>query len=131
MVPQSSLEIVPLPMSPRAVLEGVLEVDGKAEGAAIPSAPGQFGSASLALVPALVTCTDMLHTVAPAVPSCFPASAEQSPSQEETDNGKTTCLAQAAMPPTPELAVAVRSCSCQGERGPEGLSCVSSSTRHH
>lgn len=76
---------------------------GEAEGAVTSSAPGQFGSASLALLPAPVTCADMLHTMAPVVPSCFPASAEQSPSQEETDNGKTTCLAQAAASPTPEL----------------------------
>ena len=75
---------------------------GEAEGAVTPSAPHQFGSARLVLVPALVTCADMMHNVAPAVPSCFPASAEWSPSQVETDNGKTTCLAQAAMSPTPE-----------------------------
>lgn len=97
-----------------------MEVDGEAEGAVIPSVPGQFGSASLALVPALVTCTDMLHTVAPAVPSCFPASAEQSPSQEETDNGKTTCLAQAAMPPTPELCCGCPELQLTGGERPRG-----------
>lgn len=74
---------------------------GAAEGPETPPALGPLGSAGLVPVLAPVTCGHPAYrgSSASRLLSCL---CRAQSSQEETDDGKTTCLARAAVSPTPE-----------------------------